>query len=195
MEIKSHGKLLLASQSPRRKHLLEMANIAFDTVASHADESFPPDLPILQIPVHIALSKANAIRKKAAYKDYTILAADTIVAMGNEIMGKPKDRTEALEMLSKLSGNTHQVITGIVLLPAEGQQISFAETTDVTFRTLTQAQIDYYIDHYQPYDKAGAYGIQEWLGLVGIKSIDGDYYNVMGMPVGRLLEEAGGYLL
>jgi septum formation protein len=117
-----------------------------------------------------------------------IIAADTVVVLGNTIIGKPKDREDALDILSRLSGNKHQVITGVVILKGQ-QEIAFADTTDVWFHSLTQEQIAFYVDKYQPYDKAGAYAIQEWIGVVGIKCISGDFYNVMGLPVSRVVRE------
>ncbi|HYK45501.1 MAG TPA: Maf family nucleotide pyrophosphatase [Parafilimonas sp.] len=181
-------KIILASKSPRRKQLLEWAEIPVDIVASDVDEIFPADLPIAEVPVFIARRKANAVREGLPHNEQIILAADTIVVLENEVIGKPVDRADAIEILKALSGKTHQVITGVVLLH-EGNEIAFADTTEVIFHELTEEQITFYVDHYQPYDKAGAYAIQEWIGVVGIQSINGDFYNVMGLPVSRVIRE------
>ncbi|MFL5744937.1 MAG: Maf family protein [Niastella sp.] len=184
-------RIILASQSPRRKQLLEWAEIPFEIMVQSTAETYPPEMPIPEVPVHIAREKAIAIRQKyESLHDTTniIIAADTVVVLGNTIIGKPKDREDALDILSRLSGNKHQVITGVVLLKGQ-QEIAFSDTTDVWFHPLTQEQIAFYVDKYQPYDKAGAYAIQEWIGVVGIKSIQGDFYNVMGLPVSRVVTE------
>ena len=176
-------RIVLASQSARRKQLLEWAEIDFDVIVSHVDESFPPDMAIEDVPVYIARAKAMAVKQELSH-DRTILAADTIVVLNDEVIGKPVDRADAIAILKKLSGNKHKVITGVVLMKGE-KEISFADTTEVSFHSLTDEQIEFYVDKYQPYDKAGAYAIQEWIGVVGIKAISGDFYNVMGLPVSR----------
>ncbi|MBO9684898.1 MAG: septum formation protein Maf [Flavisolibacter sp.] len=179
------SNIILASQSPRRKQLLEWAEIDFEIVVANTDESFPENLSIEDVAIHIATEKAKAVQKKAAEK--IIVAADTIVVLNGEIIGKPVDRTDAVQILNKLSGSHHKVITGVTILQNE-KQVSFADTTDVEFHTLTQNQIEFYVDKYKPYDKAGAYAIQEWVGVVGIKCINGDFYNVMGLPVSRVVQ-------
>ncbi|MGF2412808.1 MAG: Maf family protein [Ferruginibacter sp.] len=179
-------KIILASQSPRRKQLLEWAEIPFEIIVQETDESYPADLPVDQIAIHIARNKALAI-KRSNHITIPILAADTIVVLQNDIIGKPKDREDAVNILSRLSGNHHKVITGVVILNGD-KEISFADVTDVEFHSLTQTQIEFYVDKYQPYDKAGAYAIQEWIGVVGIKTINGDFYNVMGLPVSRVVK-------
>ena len=181
-------KITLASKSPRRKQLLEWAEIPADIVASEVDESYPADLPIAQVPVFIAQRKANAVREALPHSEQIILAADTIVVLENEVIGKPVDRADAIEILKALSGKTHKVITGVVLLQLRNE-ITFVDTTEVIFHELTEEQIIFYVDHYHPYDKAGAYAIQEWIGVVGIQSINGDFYNVMGLPVSRVIRE------
>jgi septum formation protein len=179
------AKYILASQSPRRRQLLEWAEIDFEVIVSNTDESFPPHLTPEDAAVHIARQKAEAV--SAAVKDNrVVIAADTIVVLNNEIIGKPKDRIDALHILTKLSGNIHQVITGVAI--TNGIEHFFADTTEVEFHPLTPQQIEFYVDKYQPYDKAGAYAIQEWIGVVGIKRIDGDFYNVMGLPVSRVVQ-------
>jgi septum formation protein len=184
-------RIILASQSPRRKQLLEWAEIPFEIMVQSTAETYPPEMPVPEVPVHIAREKAIAVRQKyESLHDSTniIIAADTVVVLGNTIIGKPTDREDAIDILSRLSGNKHQVITGVVLLKGQ-QEIAFADITDVWFHSLTQEQIAFYVDKYQPYDKAGAYAIQEWIGVVGIKSIQGDFYNVMGLPVSRVVTE------
>jgi septum formation protein len=180
------NRLILASASPRRKQLLEWAEIEFRVVVSDAAETYPAGLPPAQIAQHIALKKAMAV-KAVAEDDSVILAADTIVVLGDEIIGKPADRADAVAILSKLSGQTHSVITGVVLMQGD-KTVSFADITGVSFHNLSPQQIGFYVDKYQPYDKAGAYAIQEWIGVTGIKSINGDFYNVMGLPVSRVVQ-------
>ena len=185
---------ILASKSPRRKQLLAWADIAFDIIVSAAAEDFPPDMDVQEVPVHIAQKKAIAVQQKIKqefpiHQGKWIIAADTIVVLENEIIGKPIDRADAIAILQKLSGKTHRVITGVYLVN-DTESSYFSETTLVHFHPLTLSQIEYYVDQYQPYDKAGAYGIQDWIGVVGIRGIEGDFYNVMGLPVSKLL----GYL-
>lgn len=181
----SMEKIILASNSPRRRQLLEMAEISFEVMVAQTDESYPENLPLENIPEHIALQKALAIKEKI--NNATILAADTIVAINNKIIGKPADRTDAIEILKELSGNTHVVISGVAILSGE-KKIVFNEVTEVTFYKLTEARIIHYIDRYKPYDKAGAYAIQEWIGAIGIKAIHGDYYNVVGLPISKVVQ-------
>jgi septum formation protein len=182
-------RIILASQSPRRKQLLEWAELPFEIIVQSTDETYPAELPIPEVPVYIAREKARAVQQQAAVTaDAVIIAADTVVVLGNDIIGKPKDREEALHTLSRLSGNQHQVITGVVMVKGQ-QQVAFADITEVWFHPLTPEQIAFYVDKYQPYDKAGAYAVQEWIGMIGIKGIQGDFYNVMGLPVSRVLQE------
>jgi septum formation protein len=176
--------IILASQSPRRKQLLEWAEIDFEIMTAGTDESYPEGLEPPDVAIHIAREKARAVRAKASGK--TIIAADTIVVLGNEIIGKPAGREHAIDTLRKLSGKRHLVITGVVIIKEE-KELFFADTTEVFFHELTEEEIIFYVDRYQPYDKAGAYAIQEWIGVVGIKSVDGDFYNVMGLPVSRVV--------
>lgn len=183
-------KIILASQSPRRKQLLEWAEVPFEVLVKETDESYPAHLPIEEIAIHIARNKALAVRDMAG-AGMPVLAADTIVVLQNGIIGKPKDRNDAISILSRLSGKIHQVITGVVLLTEE-KEIAFAEITKVEFHDLTPTQIEFYVDRYKPYDKAGAYAIQEWIGVVGIRSVTGDFYNVMGLPVSRVVKALQG---
>ncbi len=185
---------ILASQSPRRKQLLAWADIDFDVIVSEAEEDFPAEMDVQEVPVYIAQKKAIAVQEKIKdelpiHQGKWIIAADTIVVLENEIIGKPTDRADAINILQKLSGKTHRVITGVYLIN-DTESRNFSETTLVHFHPLTLSQIEYYVDQYQPYDKAGAYGIQDWIGVIGIRGIEGDFYNVMGLPVSKLL----GYL-
>ena len=179
-------KIILASQSPRRKQLLEWAEVPFDILVKETDETYPDNLSITDIAIHIARNKALII-KLPNNISVPILAADTIVVLDNRIIGKPKDRSDAVDILLALSGKQHCVITGVVILHGD-KEIAFAETTQVHFHELSLAQIEFYVDNYKPYDKAGAYAIQEWIGVVGIKYVVGDFYNVMGLPVSRVVQ-------
>jgi septum formation protein len=181
----NHTNYILASKSPRRKHLLELANIQFEIITEDTVEDFPDDLEISKAPVFIAKNKANAVFLKNV--DRTIIAADTVVVLENKIIGKPKDRKDAIEILSSLSGKTHEVITGVVVMNQQ-KTIEFSDKTSVSFHPLTQEHIVYYVDTFKPYDKAGAYAIQEWIGAVGIQSIQGCFYNVMGLPISKLIQ-------
>jgi len=177
-------KIILASQSLRRKQLLEWAEIPFEIVVKETDETFPEDLNVDDAAIHIARQKALAVEPVVS-ENAVILAADTIVVLEGRIIGKPKDRVEAIRILSDLSGHKHVVITGVVIRQNE-REVSFADSTEVYFHELSREQIEFYVDKYKPYDKAGAYAIQEWIGVVGIKSVTGDFYNVMGLPVSRV---------
>lgn len=179
------NKIILASQSPRRKQLLEWAEIDFEVVVSETDESFPAGMSVSEAAIFIAKAKAKVIAIN--HTDRIVLAADTIVVIDNKIIGKPKNRANAIEILQKLEGKSHQVITGVSFM-FKDQEVCFADITEVEFHPLSQAQIEFYIDKYKPYDKAGAYAIQEWIGVVGIKKINGDFYNVMGLPVSRVIQ-------
>jgi len=184
---------ILASQSPRRKTLLEWAEIPFEIIVSDTDESYPASIAIETVPEFIAKNKALAVKEiilssKPALANGCIIAADTVVVLDQKIIGKPSSKEQAIESLLALSGQTHKVITGVVLLHQD-KEISFSETTLVEFHTLTLAQIEFYVDKYKPYDKAGGYAIQEWIGVVGIKKITGDFYNVMGLPVSKLVQK------
>ncbi len=179
-------KIILASASPRRSQLLQWAEIDFDVIVSDTDEQFPPSLSFEEAAIYIAKQKALAVLPVAG-AGKTILAADTIVVCNNRIIGKPKDREDAINILQELSGNTHRVITGVAIL-GPGKEIVFADTTTVHFHALSTEQLTFYVDNYKPYDKAGAYAIQEWIGVVGIKRVEGCFYNVMGLPVSRVLQ-------
>lgn len=186
-------EFILASQSPRRKQLLEWAELNFEIIVQSTDEAFPANLDIDQVPIHIARQKALAVKTHVQtayhhqYATMPILAADTIVVLEGRVIGKPVDKEDAVQILQSLSGQWHQVITGVVLLNGV-QEIAFSDITHVKFHPLTHEQIVNYVDKYQPFDKAGAYAIQEWIGVVGIETIKGDFYNVMGLPVSRVVK-------
>ena len=173
-------KLLLASKSPRRRQLLSQLGYPIEYITLDADEHLSSPLPACEVAEHLA-------RRKAAAFPASKLKADEVVVHNGQVLGKPADRDEAVAMLHSLSGDKHTVYTGVCLRSVE-RKVSFTESTDVFFRTLSDADIDYYVDNYRPYDKAGAYGIQEWIGMVGVSRIEGCYYNVMGLPVARLYE-------
>ena len=178
----------MASNSPRRKELLSGLDLDYEVkVLPDIAESYPEGLPTAEIPVYIAAEKAEAYRTLMA-KDELIITADTVVVLGDEVLGKPTDLDDARRMLRELSGQTHQVITGVCLMTLDKQR-KFAVSTDVTFKVLTDEEIDYYVEKYKPLDKAGAYGIQEWIGYIGVTGLNGSYYNVMGLPVQRIFQE------
>lgn len=179
-------RVILASQSPRRKQLLEQAGIPFEVKVVDTAETFPADMAIPEVPVHIARLKSAAVAPLCASDDI-VITADTVVVLDETIIGKPKDREDAIRILSALSGRVHRVITGVVIRQ-NGQEKAFSKETEVHFRPLTREQITYYVDGYKPYDKAGAYAIQEWIGAVGIDRINGCFYNVMGLPVSNVVE-------
>ena len=180
-------KIILASNSPRRKELLAGLGMPFEVrVLNGINESYPSSMPVSEVALHIAGLKADAYRATMASNEI-IITADTVVIVDDMILGKPHDEAEAYHMLKLLSGRTHQVTTGVCLL-AEGWDRRFSVTTDVTFKTLSDEEINYYITTYKPFDKAGAYGIQEWIGYIGVTALKGSYYNVMGLPVQRIYE-------
>lgn len=181
-------RIILASNSPRRQELLAGLGLTFTVkVLPDIDESYPANLQRDEIPQYISRSKAEAYRSIMQEHDL-IITADTIVWVEGEVLGKPKDEAEAMEMLRKLSGRTHQVVTGVTLTTKD-KQTSFATVSDVAFTQLDEDEIQYYVQHYRPMDKAGAYGVQEWIGFVGVESLSGSYFNVMGLPVQRLYHE------
>lgn len=179
-------KIILASQSPRRKQLLEWAEVPFEIIVKKTDEKYPKELLPEEIAIHIAKNKALAV-KNIKGDLIPVLSADTIVVLNNEIIGKPESKENAIQILQKLSGKKHLVITGVCLLH-NNAEIVFADVTEVTFNHLSIEQIMFYVEKYKPFDKAGAYAIQEWIGVIGIKFIKGDFYNVMGLPVSRVVK-------
>jgi len=175
--------LLLASGSPRRQYLMKEAGFTFTVEQSGADESFPADMPLEQVARYLAGKKAEVFRLRI--RDEIVVTADTVVILGDKILNKPQDRPEAIQMLTALSGQTHRVMTGVCILSREKEE-TFDDTTLVTFKSLTPAEITYYVDNYKPYDKAGAYGAQDWIGMVAIERIEGSYFNVMGLPIHKV---------
>lgn len=184
--------LILASNSPRRRELLGGLGVNFEVkVLPGIDESYPESLPVTEIAAYIAKKKADAY-KAVMQADDLVITADTIVIVGNEVLGKPHDAADAAQMLRKLSGRKHQVTTG-VCLTTKACQRQLSVTTDVTFKQLSDEEIDYYVRTYSPLDKAGAYGIQEWIGYIGVTALEGSYFNVMGLPVQRIYQELCGF--
>lgn len=182
--------IILASQSPRRREILKMLGVDFKVVVKDTDETFPLELQGGAIPEHIAVLKASAFDSDLqSLPDNTIIiASDTIVYIDNKVIGKPKGREDAIEMLKTLSGRCHQVLTGVCIKTKNRQRSFFAESK-VWFRELSDDEITYYVDNYQPFDKAGAYAVQEWIGAAAIAKIEGSYYNVMGLPSQMLYNE------
>lgn len=178
--------IVLNSQSPRRKQLLESLGFNIRVVKTHTDEVYPQDMYMEDIPVYLAKQKGKSFTEELK-DDEVLVCSDTMVFFGNAPLGKPKDKQQAIEMLTSLSGKEHSVISGCYLRH-KGKEISFSETTKVRFKTLSMEEIEYYVDKYQPFDKAGSYGIQEWIGMIGVESIEGDFYNVMGLPTLALFE-------
>ncbi|WP_321996526.1 Maf-like protein [Draconibacterium orientale] len=178
---------ILASKSPRRQELLKSLGIHFQVKTKEVDEIYPPELAPAKIPGYLAEKKANAFADELNNDDL-LITADTIVVLNEKVLEKPDDYDHAYEMLSALSGNMHEVITG-VCLSSTNKSVTFSALTNVQFKKLTAAEIDYYITNFKPFDKAGAYGIQEWIGSIGISHIEGSFYNVMGLPLQKLYEE------
>lgn len=181
-------KVILASNSPRRKELLAGLGVEYEVrTLPDVDESYPATLTGANIPLYIAQEKANAYREMMQPGELMI-TADTIVWLDGKVLGKPEGREEAMQMLRDMSGRTHEVFTGVCITTPEWQR-SFAAATEVRFSELSEDEITYYVDRYQPMDKAGAYGVQEWIGFIGVENISGSYYNIMGLPVQRLYRE------
>ncbi len=181
-------RLLLASKSPRRRQLLAELGYPVEIVNIDVDEHLECPLAACDVAEHLARRKMQAYPVEQLAADAVLVTADTVVVHEAEVLGKPHSREQALDMLGMLSGRVHQVYTGVTLRGSVSLR-SFTEKTDVVFRPLTKAEMEYYVDVYKPYDKAGAYGIQEWIGMVGIARIEGCFYNVMGLPVARLYKE------
>ena len=179
--------IILASKSPRRQELLHGMGVDFEILTKETPEDYPADLPLDEVPKYLSLQKSLAFGDEDLPADFLLITSDTVVICEGEILGKPKDRVDAVRMLQLLSGKTHHVVTGVTVRSAEKTE-SFAVRSDVTFAQLDPEEIDYYVDRYQPYDKAGAYGIQEWIGYVGISGLEGSFYNVMGLPTRKLYQ-------
>jgi septum formation protein len=189
--IKLNRKLILASNSPRRKQILADAGFEFDVLVKEIDESFPKSMPIIEVPAYLATQKAACFLDEIG--ENIVLTADTIVAVDNEILNKPANFNEAKVMLTKLSGRKHVVYTGVCII-TKASQTSFVDATEVYFKNLTEAEIEYYIATCKPFDKAGAYGVQDFIGMIGIDKIIGSYFTVMGLPIHRVYQELQEYI-
>lgn len=183
----SNCRIILASQSPRRQQLLSELGLKFDIVVREYNETYPKNLNGEQIARYISLEKARTFRDELSENEI-VITADTIVWCNNHVLGKPSDYDDAVRILKEISGNTHEVITGVTLISSKKEK-TFSESTKVTFEPLSEDEIKYYVDNFRPYDKAGAYGIQEWIGIASCSHIDGSYFNVVGLPVQRLYKE------
>ena len=179
--------IILASKSPRRQELLRGMGVDFEILTKETPENYPVDLPLDEVPKFLSLQKSLAFDDDELPADYLLITSDTVVICEGEILGKPKDRKDAERMLQLLSGKTHHVVTGVTVRSAE-KTVSFVVRSNVTFAQLDAEEIDYYIEHCKPFDKAGAYGIQEWIGYVGICGLEGSFYNVMGLPTRKLYQ-------
>jgi septum formation protein len=188
----SNFRIILASRSPRRQQLLSELGISFDIVTIDYDESYPEGLEGNEIALHVAEQKALMF-KDSIKENEIVIAADTIVWCNGEVLGKPSGKEDARRILEEISGNTHEVITAVTLL-SSSKRITFSDTTRVTFEKLSGEEIDYYIDNFHPYDKAGAYGIQEWIGIIACSRIEGSYFNVVGLPVQKLYNELQNFI-
>jgi septum formation protein len=184
--------IILASKSPRRQELLRGMGVDLEILTKETPENYPTDLPLDEVPKYLSLQKSLAFRDEELPADYLLITSDTVVICEGEILGKPKDREDAERMLQLLSGKTHHVVTGVTVRSAKKTE-SFAVRSNVTFAELDDEEINYYIEHCKPYDKAGAYGIQEWIGYVGISGLEGSFYNVMGLPTRKLYQCLKGF--
>ncbi len=176
--------IILASNSPRRKDLLSMAGIQFSVQSKNVDENHPDNASLQEIPLLLAQKKAHAFSAEITNEDI-VIGADTVVILNNKIYEKPTDRNDAISMLQELCGNTHTVVTGVCIFSKQ-KEVSFSKSTQVTFNQLTTEEITYYVDNFKPYDKAGSYACQEWIGAVAISKFDGDYFNVVGLPINEV---------
>lgn len=177
--------IILASKSPRRQELLKGIGIDFSIKTKEVDESYPSKLPLVDVAPFLSLKKARAFENQELPDNFMVITADTVVIAENEILGKPKDREDALRMLELLSGKTHRVVTGVTVRTKDVSK-TFSVTSKVTFDSLDSQEVEFYVDNYRPFDKAGAYGIQEWIGYIGVCGVDGSYFNVMGLPTHKL---------
>ena len=179
--------IILASKSPRRQELLRGMGVKFTILTKETPENFPAEMPLDKIPEFLSQQKSMAFDENELPENYLVITSDTVVIAENEILGKPEDRNDALRMLALLSGKSHYVVTGVTIRTSEKTK-TFGVKTKVTFTNLDAEEMAYYVDNYSPYDKAGAYGIQEWIGYVGITGLNGSFYNVMGLPTRRLYQ-------
>lgn len=185
--------LILASKSPRRQELLKGLGLKFEIKTKDTDESYNSNLSPSEICSYLAEKKALAF-KDEVFENDVVITSDTIVSLNGEILEKPLNKEEAVKMLLKLSGNQHSVFTGVCLYSTQTKTVFFDETK-VFFKSLTREEIEYYVDNFKPFDKAGSYGIQEWIGYIGIEKIEGDYFNVMGLPLNKLYDKLSSFLL
>ncbi|MCH2043254.1 MAG: Maf family nucleotide pyrophosphatase [Saprospiraceae bacterium] len=186
--LKNHFKILLASKSPRRHQLVEQLGCTFEIIQQDAEEIVPEDLPRIEVAEYLAKLKATSVQHKLQQANEVILCSDTIVVLDDTIYHKPKDHQDAIRILSDLSGQVHQVITGVCLVHQDWK-VSFSDIAKVHFDEITPEEMEYYIREYQPYDKAGAYAVQEWIGLAKIKKIEGTYATIMGLPTHLIYTE------
>ena len=191
MEHLDRFTVVLASKSPRRQELLKGMGVRFVTITKETPEDFP-EMPLEKVPEYLSRQKSLAFSDDELPKDYLLITADTVVIAENEILGKPVDRDDALRMMYLLSGKSHHVVTGVTVRSKERME-TFSATSKVTFAPLDQEEMEYYVDQYKPFDKAGAYGIQEWIGYVGISGLEGSFYNVMGLPTRKLYQSLKSY--
>lgn len=180
--------LILASRSPRRQMLLDGLDVSFEIKVKNTKEVYPKDLPVEEVPIYLSILKSKAFDITKLYDNDIVITADTIVVLDGKIIGKPKSKKEAIKIIQSLSGNKHTVITG-VCLTSNKKQVTFSAKSTVYFREISTEDIEYYVEEYSPMDKAGAYGIQEWIGYIAIEKIEGSFYNVMGLPTQMLYEE------
>ena len=185
--------IILGSQSPRRRELMAGLDIPFTCVTIDVDESYPDDLQAGEIPIYISRAKARACASFLGENDL-LITSDTIVWLNGEMLGKPKDEADARAMLARLSGQTHEVYTAVCFADRNGELETWVDCTKVTFNTLSEEEIGYYVNKYRPLDKAGAYGVQEWIGYVGVRRMEGSYFNVMGFPICHVYERLKKYL-
>ncbi|MEO1052781.1 MAG: Maf family nucleotide pyrophosphatase [Bacteroidota bacterium] len=177
--------LILASKSPRRKQILFEAGFDFVVKTIEVEETYPPDLSADEVPVYLAQKKAEAFNEEITNE--IVITADTIVKLKNKVIGKPKSLDEAAKMLKSLSGNMHEVVSGVCIKSTDRHEL-VKDVTKVYFKKLDKKEIQYYLDHYKPLDKAGSYGIQEWIGMIGVEKIEGSYFNVMGLPIHKVYD-------
>jgi septum formation protein len=179
--------IILASNSPRRKELMKMAGFEFEVKSKNVDENHPEGMKADEIPVHLASKKAKVFLSEITDNE-VVIGADTIVILKGKIYEKPVDREDAIQMLAALSGQMHEVVTGVCILSKQ-KEVVFSDTTKVYFNQLTREEIEFYVDNYKPFDKAGSYACQEWIGAVAINRFEGDYFNVVGLPINRVHQE------
>jgi septum formation protein len=192
IDLLNNKRIILASQSPRRQQLLRDMGLKFDVVIKEYDESYPEGLEGKEIARYIASEKAQTFKSEISDNEI-VITADTIVWCNKKVLGKPLDYIDSIRIINEISGNTHEVITGVSVLSSV-KEITFSVSTKVTFETLSEEEIHYYVDTFKPYDKAGAYGIQEWIGLIACSHIDGSYFNVVGLPVQQLYKELQSFI-